>query len=207
MKTCLIITGGDYEELPDRIQYDFAIACDRGYEYAKRMKLSPDVIIGDFDSAAEPSEYSGISVVRAPHEKDDTDTMLAIKYALGLKYEHIILLCALGSRFDHTLANIQSAAYVANAGGVCEIVSEKEWMRTITAKDGRIVLPAIKGRSFSLFSITDKCEGLTVSGAYYDCTNATLTNTFPLGQSNEWVEKEATVSIKDGILLAVESAM
>ena len=50
MSTCLIITGGDYNDLPNGLSYDRVIACDLGFEHAKKMNITPDVVLGDFDS-------------------------------------------------------------------------------------------------------------------------------------------------------------
>ncbi|MBR4529658.1 MAG: thiamine diphosphokinase [Lachnospiraceae bacterium] len=204
-KTCLIITGGEYDPLPPGTAYDHLVACDRGYEAAAEMGLLPDVIIGDFDSAGEPPGSAGIPVIRAPREKDDTDTMLAIRYALEHGYRHIILSCALGRRLDHTLSNIQSAMFVAVNRGICEIISRAERIRTLTPEDGILRLPRREGWYLSLFSLTEKCLGVKISGVKYPSACLTLTSSFPLGQSNQWIREEARISLKQGILLIVES--
>ena len=206
MKTCLIISGGDYHELPDNLKYDYVIAPDHGYDYAMKMGIKPDLILGDFDSCQyDKDSVKGIPVESFPVCKDDTDTMLAIKKALSLGYEHIIIACALGARFDHSFANIQSMAYVAEHGGVCELLGSGEYLRTL--KDGSVELPKKENCSLSLFSLTDRCEGVCIKGSAYDCDNVTLTNSFPLGVSNKWREDVVTVSVSSGILLIVESAM
>ncbi len=205
MKTALIISGGDYSSLPALIQFDICIACDKGYLYAEKMGIRPDIIIGDFDSASRPL-YNNIPILTFPVEKDDTDTMLAIKYALEKRCEHIIVICALGNRLDHTLANIQSLAFIAAHNCVGEIISDTEHIQTLTG-EASIVLPRRSSRSLSLFAVSDKCEGVSISGAKYDVADVTITNTFPIGCSNAWDKEEVTVSIKSGILLIVESFM
>ena len=206
MKTCLIITGGDFDEFVPEEQFEYVIACDKGFEYAKRMSITPDVIIGDFDSSKEPCD-SSIPVIKAPKEKDDTDTMLAIRHALDKGFRHITILCGLGKRFDHTLSNIQSAAFVAKAGGICEIIGSDERIRTLTASDGTLILPADDKRSLSVFSLSDECRGLTIKGSAYDCSDITLRNTFPLGQSNAFRLDEVSIKIQSGIALIVNSAL
>ena len=206
MKTCLIISGGEYHVLPANLKYDYVIAPDHGYDYAMRMGIKPDLILGDFDSCQyDRDSVKDIPVESFPVCKDDTDTMLAIKKALSLGYGHIIISCALGARFDHSFANIQSMAYVAEHGGFCELLGEGEYLRTL--KDGAVDLPKKENYSLSLFSLTDCCEGVCIKGSAYDCNNVTLTNTFPLGVSNKWREDVVTVSISSGILLIVESRM
>ena len=206
MKTCLIISGGDFAPLAESLEYDFVIACDHGYDHALKLGIVPNLILGDFDSCAFDKEFvTDIPIETYPVCKDDTDTMLAIKKALALGYRNIVIICALGSRFDHSLANIQSMAYVAEHGGTCELFGKGEHLKTLSC--GSVKLPYKENYSLSLFSLTDKCEGVTISGSEYDCENVTLTNTFPLGVSNKWKEDVVTVSVMSGILLTVESYM
>ena len=206
MNTCLIISGGEYHPLPDSIKYDYVIACDHGYDHALKLGIKPDLILGDFDSCDFDKEnVAGIPIETFSVCKDDTDTMLAIKKAMSLGYRDIVIVCALGSRFDHSLANIQSMAYIAEHGGSCELFGKGEHLKTLC--NGSIKLPKKENCSLSLFSLTDKCEGISIKGSEYDCENVTLTNTFPLGVSNKWKDDVVTVSVKSGILLTVESYM
>ena len=122
MKTALIVSGGDFSSPDLDLKYDILIACDKGYGYAKNMRLTPDVVIGDFDSFTGVIDPD-IKVLRYPIEKDDTDTMLAVKYALNEGCDRIVICSALGGRMDHTIANIQSMAYAASHGALCEIMS------------------------------------------------------------------------------------
>lgn len=209
MKTALIITGGDFHELPDKIEYDYVIACDSGAEYANRLNVKPNVILGDFDSYADDVTklYGQAEVLTFPVEKDDTDTMLAIKLAFERGYEHIIIVCALGKRMDHTIANIQSLNYIASHGGMGEIISATEHIRTLSAKEGCVLVSKNNKKSVSLFSLTDRCEGLTIKGAKYNVDNVTLTNDFPLGHGNSVVGDSASISIKSGVLLIIESQL
>ncbi len=206
MNTCIIISGGEFHPFPDNLEYDYVIACDHGYDYALKLGIVPDLILGDFDSCDFDKEnVTDIPIETFPICKDDTDTMLAIKKALSLGYRNIVIVCALGSRFDHSLANIQSMAYVAEHGGTCELFGKGEHLMTLC--NCSVKLPYKESCSLSLFSLTDRCEGVSISGSSYDCENVTFTNTFPLGVSNKWNEAVVTVSVKSGILLTVESYM
>lgn len=206
MKTCLIITGGERSPIPQIDACDLVIACDHGYEYAKSAGIRPDLFIGDFDSISE-KEVSDekIPVLRYPVEKDDSDTMLAVKYALREGYDHLILTCALGGRLDHLLANLQTLGFVASHGALAELCGENEYIRTFTG--GELKLPKREGYSLSLFSLSDRCENLCVDGAAYTASHIELTNTFPLGLSNQWNEETVRISMTKGILLIVESRM
>ena len=205
MAVCLIISGGDLSNVPAGLEYDFVIACDRGYEYAVKLGIKPDLMIADFDSLDKGSvDLNDIPVEDHPVRKDDTDTMLAIKRAIDKGFDHIVIACALGGRLDHTIANIQGMAYAASHGVSCEIVSDKEHLRTFTG--GTIVLPKKEGSSLSLFSLSAECTGITLTGSAYDCEDVTITDTFPLGVSNYWAEDSVTLKMTEGILIIVESS-
>lgn len=205
MKKCLIISGGDFCSVPRTKEYDYIIACDKGLEYASLLELSPDYIIGDFDS------YSGIiskesdNVAIYPVQKDDSDTLLGIKHALSLGYTHITIICALGGRLDHTIANIQCMSYATEHNAICEIISDSEHL--ISFAGPQIALPRKAGYSLSLFSMTDSCENLSIKGAGYDAEKITLTSAFPLGLSNYWTSDTVTISLSKGILLIVMSKL
>ena len=204
MKTALIVSGGDFSSPDLDLKYDILIACDKGYGYAKNMRLTPDVVIGDFDSFTGVIDPD-IKVLRYPIERDDTDTMLAVKYALNEGCDRIVICSALGGRMDHTIANIQSMAYAASHGALCEIMSENEYMRTFTG--GKTRVKERDGYSVSLFSLSDECKDLTIEGAKYNLKNATLTNIFPLGYGNSREHDYVTISMSSGILLIVESVI
>lgn len=219
MKTALIISGGEFDTFYPSIEYDLIIACDKGYEYAKELKITPDVILGDFDSINPdniPRDEANLNsytladtssskpvIIKYPVEKDDTDTLLAIKYAIKNNCTHIIIICALGGRIDHTMANIQSLHYAATKNVLCEIYSSKEHLYT---KKGPATFSISSKPSFSLslYSLTDICKGLTIKGAKYEVNEYTLTNFFPIAYGNT-INDTAVISIREGILLIVES--
>lgn len=204
MNTCLIITGGEYSPVPENLSYNYSIACDLGYEHAKTLGITPDLIIGDFDSLQEEQLLDvQIPVVRHPSKKDDSDTMLAIKYAIRQGYDHICMICALGGRWDHAFANVQSMTYAAKHGVTCEIIAKDDTLRTFFG--GEIRLKRRERYAFSLFALTDTCEHICITGAKYPAEDITLTNDFPLGLSNAWEADEVKITMDKGIMLIVES--
>lgn len=197
-KTCMIITGGKYSPIRQTETTEYVIACDKGYEYALQEGIEPDLIMGDFDSC---SEIIKGQVERYPSEKDDTDTMLAIKRALELGYRRIELCCALGGRIDHMYANIQSLVYAAKRGAIAYMEDEENYICAMGV--GKIELPKRDGWSVSIFAATDVCGGITTTGLKYALKEGSLINSFPLGVSNEWESELATIEVKEGILLLV----
>ena len=203
-KTCLIISGGDFSPLPAELpSFDYVIACDRGYQYASRFGLRPDVIIGDFDSSSQPD--TEIPLLVHPVMKDDTDTMLAVRHALEKGCRQIIICCALGGRFDHAFANIQSLAFAAKAGAIARMISDDTFITVFPG--GRMSFPRREGWSFSCFALSDICKGLAIKGAKFNCGGLDISNTFPIGVSNVWAEDEISVCCDAGILMVVESKL
>ena len=199
-KKCVIISGGEFSPIEGLNPEDFVIACDRGYEYAVRCGVTPDLIVGDFDSYAGPLP-EGIPVDRHRARKDDTDTMLAIRHALEIGFQEIELLCALGGRLDHSLANIQSAVFAHERGLMARI--KADGIEMFIHPGGTLRLERREGWFLSLFSLGDVCTGVCIRGAKYPLDKATLTKGFPLGVSNEWVAAEAEISLDSGTLLVV----
>jgi len=202
-KRCVIISGGEYSCIEVEAG-DFVIACDRGYEYAAKNNIVPALVVGDFDSFSG-NIRDGVAVLKQKREKDDTDTMTAVRYALREGYNDIRLYCALGGRLDHLYANLQAAGYAAQKGAQCMI--KDECTVIVFIKNGLLRLPRLDGFSVSLFSFTSVSEGVTTAGLKYPLFNATLENTFPWGASNEWTAEEATVTVQDGILMAIMSKL
>jgi thiamine pyrophosphokinase len=199
---CIIISGGEYDIIPEVQPGDYVIACDKGYEYAKRSGIRPDIVIADFDSYDGSVDIT-IPVLKYPCEKDDTDTMAAVKYAVAKGFSDIVLCCAQGGRTDHALANIQSCAYAADRGIKVTICSSDNEIRFL--KDDFTEIEKKEGFSLSVFSFTDRSEGVDILGAKYEICNATVTNSFPLGVSNEWREDIVKIAVKSGILMIVTS--
>ncbi len=204
MKPCLIISGGRQGPIPELYKNSYVIACDKGVAYAQAQGVAPDLVMGDFDSYGGPLPQ-GAEAIRLPPEKDDTDTMFAVKTALERGFTDLTLCCALGGRLDHLYANLQAAAYAAGQGARCVIADEENWITVL--KDGSMLLPRREGFSLSLFAVSDTCQGVTVTGAKYPLKNAVLTNSFPLGVSNEWAEEEAVVEVREGTLLVILSKL
>lgn len=201
---CLIISGGDYEDIPPYMhKIKMVIACDRGWEYAKKMGYRPSVVIGDFDSSKAPED--GVEIIRLPERKDDTDTMYAARHALKLGYKKIILCCAFGGRLDHTLANIQTAAFLARNGAFVRMMGKDTEAFVFTAAEK--VIERREGFSLSVFSLSDSCEGVTICGTKYEVESIGLCDSFPVGVSNMWADGAAKITVKNGVLMVLMSRL
>ncbi len=200
---CVIITGGDEERIGD-VSGAFVIGCDKGCLYAEKQGITPDLCVGDFDSYCGPLP-EGAPVVRLPSEKDDTDTAYAVKYALEHGFKKITVRCAFGGRLDHTVANLETLVYAAEAGAVTEASGNGEFAAAIGPDAGEYLIPRRQGYSLSVFAGNGEARGVSIKGTKYEMDNGTLTGSFPLGASNEWAANEAKISVGSGTLLIITS--
>ena len=209
-KTCAIISGGQYSSLEKITSASFIIACDKGLEYALKENVVPDLFVGDCDSVSIQIP-SAVNKIILPREKDETDTLYAIKYALNEGYKDFVLYCALGNRLDHTLSNLQCCAGILSQRGTVRIVGEScEIYFVDSSKEKIISLPEEnenKKYVLSVLSYTNCCKGVSIKGAKYELNKAPLTNDFPLGISNEFKNEEVIISCEEGILLVLVSAI
>ena len=201
---CVIISGGEFSPISDIFPDDYVIACDKGYEYAVSCGIVPDIVVGDFDS------YSGdvakdIPVDRYVSEKDDTDTMIAIRFAIEQGFDELAVFCALGGRLDHMLANLQSAKFAAEHGA--DVWLHDESSEIFVFSGGKRRIEKKEGYSLSVFALSDECSGVSIKGAKYELENATITNSFPIGVSNEWRGDFAEVSLEKGTIMLMLSKM
>ena len=199
---CVVISGGDFSPVSGLKADDFVIACDRGYAYCERLGLRPDLIISDFDSYRGPVDEA-IPLNRYASEKDDTDTMLAVRYAVEHGFRELLLCCALGGRLDHLIANLQSLVFARKHGLHAALRSEDT--EAYALEGGALRIPRHDGWSLSVFAVDGLCRGVSISGAKYPLEDAELVPSFPLGVSNAWAAEEAVVSVTEGILLIVLS--
>lgn len=200
MRQCCIIASGDLHGEIAVPEDALLICADGGYRHAKRLGLRPAVLLGDFDSFTEQLP-DDCEILRFPSEKDETDTMLAVYCGRDRGCSEFVIYGALGGgRLEHTIANIQMLHHMA-LQGLHGILADGDTQVTVQTA-GTCRYPRNEGY-FSLFSLTDVCRGLTVTGTKYTMENGTLRNTFPLGVSNQILEEEAVVSLAEGMLLVI----
>lgn len=199
--TCLIIAGAPTCYIPETsVRPEFVIACDYGYAHALSAGIRPDLVLGDFDSYHDPLPL-GLQIKTVPVEKDDTDSMLAIREALERGYKKIIISGGLGGRIDHEISNFAALAFAAERGANCYLVDEHHQIFAVRNTTCRISRGNWTG--ISIFSFNDIAAGVTLKGLKYPLTDGTLTNSFPLGVSNSFTADTAEITVKDGTLLIV----
>ncbi|MEA4987868.1 MAG: thiamine diphosphokinase, partial [Anaerovorax sp.] len=103
MKRCIIITAYLKKSIRQSLRIhddDFIICADGGYELAKKEGIVPHIVIGDFDSGNAPEKDSE-TVIHVPAEKDDTDTLLCLKYGIETGFHVFGIVGGIGGRLDH----------------------------------------------------------------------------------------------------------
>ena len=224
MKKCVIVGSvktdafSEKEKAPDALY----IAADGGYMQMLERGITPDVLLGDFDSLSEtgqegsnlssrllngtdkPGVLSDVEIIRFPVEKDDTDTIIAVKEAIKRGYAEITLYgCLGGERFDHSIATLQTLTYAAEHGIKITAVGDGSGKPFyVTAlHNSEITFSAEREGIFSVMCAGKECTGVTVENAKYCVENVTVSPAFPIGVSNAFIKgKSARVSVKNGTL-------
>ena len=199
MGRCLIFCAGGFEKLALDIEKDdYILAADGGLAHVRKLGIKPNGILGDFDSLGYVPEDAQVF----PVEKDDTDSMLAVRKGLELGYKEFILYGALdGPRLDHTIANIQTLLFLENHGARGTLVGLRYLITTV--KDGTLQLPKAQSGVVSVFCLGEAAEGVSIRGLQYELEEGTLESGFPLGVSNHFVGKDASISVKHGTLVVM----
>ena len=202
-KRCVILCAGSIT--PDDVAraaisaQDYVVAADAGYLHCNRFGITPNLIVGDFDSSADPGALD-ISIQRFSSHKDDTDCLLAVRRGLEEGCTRFVILGGLGGRLDHTLANLQTLVFLADHGARGELIGDGSHITLL--RSGRLHLPKQEGY-LSVFAIGGVCSGVCLSGTEYPLEQAELTPHFPLGVSNHIVADFAIVSVEQGDLLVM----
>lgn len=211
-KKCFIVGAGDLTVgALSRGEDDFLIAVDGGLSYCGVLGEEPDLIIGDFDSLTE-KEREALEllekrvpdrVIRLKPEKDDTDMLCALKWALERGYREFRIYGATGGRIDHTLANIQCLLYLKNHGATGYLMDGNSMV--LVLKNETVHFQENLEGYLSLFSLGERAEGVTIRGMKYPLEGYTVSNDYPIGISNEFIGEKAEVSVEKGELVCLIS--
>ncbi len=205
MKAVIVCNGSirDYEVIQTLFEdAQFIISVDGGAGHLRRLGIIPDILLGDFDSAdKEDINYfleQGVPTDCFPAEKDMTDSELAIESALEKGAEEIVLVGAVGTRFDHSMSNIFLLKKLMDKQVRACIADE---YNRIYMYDKAFELDKLEGYKLSLIPVSERVTGVSTRGLKYPLVNATMTLGTSWGVSNEFVEERAGVAIGEGILL------
>jgi thiamine pyrophosphokinase len=222
-KRALIVADGD---VPGRAALDAAwpdwdreivlvVAADGGWEKARSLGLRPDLLVGDADSLPETRfaelAAEGVPIERSPAAKDESDTELALLAAIRRGATHVTVLGALGGmRFDHALANVGLLELPPSDGASVELLDGSTRVRLIRAPapDGGAVSCALDGGVgdlVSLLPLSVPALGVSTAGLLYPLRDEALPAGPARGLSNVRVSAGASVKLRQGHLLVVET--
>ena len=202
-RRCVIVGGAEIRNYQAIREYlnpgDFNIFCDSGLFHQKALGIEPHLIVGDFDSHPDP--HLDTETIVLPREKDDTDTVFAVKEAIKRGFDDFLLLGAAGGRLDHTLGNVSVLLMLHRQGKRALLVDDWSEMEIVSESpvciDGSFPF-------FSLLNISGTAEGITVKDAKYPLHGAEIRCTYQYGISNEVLPgHQARVSVEKGELLLV----
>lgn len=179
---------------------DYVIAADRGYDSLMAYGVVPDLAVGDFDSLGYQPDHP--NVIQLPVEKDDTDMVFALRKGLELGYRRFLLLGGVGGRLEHTLANLQLLDWLTGQGGQGFLAGEKT-VATAIRGPASLTFPAAMSGYLSAFCNSGTAEGVTLENLKFPLEHSTLTSSFPLGVSNQFLGQSARVSVEKGSLLLI----
>lgn len=211
-RNVFIISGGainDPEFLRHKIveaQNPVIICADGAARYLRILDIVPAFIIGDMDSIdADTLEYfyrKGSTILRHPGEKDETDTQLALEYAIKLQPRDIFIFGALGGRIDHSLANISLLIMGDKAGVRMRIIDETCELFVISRS---VSIEGQKGQTVSLLPLSTEVTGITLEGFEYPLSDGVMELGNPYGISNRLTSEQGRISIQSGYLLVIRN--
>lgn len=204
MKRCVIVGGADinnYTYIQSCLcEDDFIVFCDSGLRHLERLQVKPSLIVGDFDSHENP--HLAVETIVLPCEKDDTDTVFAVKEAIGRGFEDFLLIGVVGARLDHTLGNVSILLYLDALEKKGRIIDDYSEMEIVS---GEPVTIEDSFSYFSLLNITGKAKGITIEQAKYQLSNGEISCEYQYGISNEVLpNRKARVRLQDGRLLLIK---
>lgn len=204
MGRCVIVGGANinnYDFIREKLSADdYIIFCDSGLKHMENLRVQPSLIVGDFDSHENP--HLDVETIVLPCEKDDTDTVYAVKEAIKRGYDNFLLIGVVGARLDHTLGNVSILLYLDSLGKKGCIIDDYSEMEIVSNE------PAYIEDSYSFFSllnISGTAKGITIENAKYPLENGEITCEYQYGISNEVLCGEtAKVSVDKGRALLIK---
>ena len=197
-KVCHIVGGGDFFGIRPTGEGDFIIAADKGLLYLQNLGITPNLVIGDFDSLGYVPCAKRVS--RHPVNKDASDMELALQRAANYRHTDIYVYGGIGGRLDHTLANLQLFAAYSERGFYVTGIAEGFAIRCVTGPDVFTLPDNVEKGTVSVFAANDRAEGVIERGLEYSLDDEPLTNRTSLGLSNELIGQEATIAVESGTL-------
>ena len=197
---CYIIGAGDFGDGEIKKKSgDYLIAGDGGFRYCLERGLKADLVVGDFDSLGYRPDHPNVISLKA--EKDETDMAIAVEEGIRRGYKQFVLFGGTGGRISHTMANIQMMNELAGRGIRCVLMGTGCQFRVI--RDGEFRFGSEAAGYVSVFSLSERSEGVCEEGLKYCLDHVILRSEVPLGVSNEFIGAAGKISVDKGSLLII----
>lgn len=188
------------------LEEDLLIAADGGARHCLKLGFTPNILIGDFDSL-NPNELvslqsAGTEIIRHPAQKDYTDLELALRHAQSLGVVDILVMGALGARWDQTIANLLLPVTADLSNIHIRLVDGPQEVMLLRGGD-TLSIHGQDGDIISLIPLGVNAYGVTTHGLEYPLDGETLYFGATRGVSNVLINEVATIQLKDGLLLCV----
>ena len=205
MSLFTILLAGDLaitERLTAQVAGTRVIAADGGMRHARALGVTPELWVGDFDSAPEAllDEWQGIERQPYPRAKNATDGEIAVDTAIARGATSLVIAGALGGeRTDHAVMHLLLALSLTERGIATLLTTGEEEARALLGGQIRIDLP--KGALFSIlpFSVL---SGLTIEGARYPLDRAEIEAGSSRTVSNV-AEGPVTITLQSGRAMVI----
>ena len=209
-KIVFLVTGGQIRDLIflrsklSELNPSEIICADSGARHLYAIGIIPQFIIGDMDSITpamlDHFRERGSRIVKYPEAKDETDTQLALEYAISLAPDEIYVFGAFGTRIDHVLGNISLLILSAKKGIHTKLIDE--WCEAFVV-DRECVIDGEIGQTVSLLPISDAVTGINLDGFEYSLNDGVMETGRSYGISNRLTAARGVISVSTGCLLVI----
>lgn len=207
---CTIFANGQYSLPVDldrqQLQKELIIATDGGAVHCHAIGITPHLLVGDMDSIPgwllAQLEQQGVEILRFSPRKDKTDLELAIELAIDRGADTIVLLAALGLRWDMSIAAVMLLAspHFANISLMLRDGSTDIFR---IGSGQKITVSGRPGDRLSIIPLNGPACGVSLSGLAYPLSDHDIPVGATLGISNVFTHPQARIELRQGILLCV----
>ncbi len=212
MAKFLLSSNGDfdYSYRLDR-DYDCVIAVDGGIRHLERLGIKPAYWLGDMDSSSSLSVdkdfITDVKIEKLPVKKDMSDSDYAVSRALSLGAKDITMIGGIGSRFDHSLFNINLFFKLSKNGISSKILDGRQELYFLIAEGKKVdfYLREREGETLSIVPFSD-LRALSLDGFEYPLHSKDISRYSNLTLSNIIESNEALIRLKEGSALIILSS-
>ena len=210
MRRAIIFANGRMDGPPEIVKSlqssDLIIAADGGIHHCESLGITPNVIIGDFDSLdstkASVFKHIGVEIIQYPIHKDETDLELALQFTLMQDVTEVFIIGALGARWDMTVANILQIAHPKFSSLKIRLLDGSQELLLLREGE-QIDIQGRPGYQISLIPIAGDARGITTHGLEYPLNDEILYFGSSRGISNTFLQDHAWIVVREGILLCI----